>query len=179
MDDRLGMNQNFDALQPHGEQMSSLDQFQALVHHRGAIDADLRAHRPIGMRHGLRWRYVTHLFPAARAERAATRRQDDPCHIIQAASGKALKNSIMLAIDRQQCSTRMLRCVHHQRTRRYERFFVGKGHRATRLQRRHRGTQARTANDRGHGPVRPRLCRLDQSSFARCDPDPRPLQRRL
>jgi hypothetical protein len=36
------------------EQVVRLDQLQALVHHGRAVDADLGAHRPIGVRHRLR-----------------------------------------------------------------------------------------------------------------------------
>ena len=55
------MNDDLQLVEPDREQVMGLDQFQPLVHHRGAIDADLGAHIPIGMRDRLRRRGGAHL----------------------------------------------------------------------------------------------------------------------
>ena len=64
MDDRLRMDEDVDPLARQPEQMMRLDQLEPLVHHRRRIDADLGAHRPVGMRHRLLGRRRRHLFAA-------------------------------------------------------------------------------------------------------------------
>ncbi len=95
------MNQNVELIEPDGKQMICLNQLKALVHHRRGIDAYLCAHVPIGMRDGLRRCDLTHLVKRERPERAAACRQRDFADMFQLASGKALKNGIMLAIHGQ------------------------------------------------------------------------------
>ena len=49
-----GMDDDVERLGAEREEVEGLDQLQPLVHQGGEIDRDLRAHRPIGMRDGLR-----------------------------------------------------------------------------------------------------------------------------
>ena len=44
VDHRLRVDEDFDAVEPDGEKMMRLNQFEAFVHHRRRIDADLGAH---------------------------------------------------------------------------------------------------------------------------------------
>ncbi len=167
MDDRLRVDQYLDPVEPDREEMGRLDQFQPLVHHRRAVDADLRAHRPVGMRHGLRRRDGAHILITQGAERPAARGQDDAGDIAQAAAGQALENRIMLAVHRQQRRARSGRRLHHQRAGRHQRLLVGQRHRAASLQRSDGGLEARAADDRGHGPVGTRRRGIDQRALTR------------
>ena len=53
VDDRLGVDHDLDPVVVHGEQLVGLDHLEALVHQRGGVDRDLRAHRPGGVGQGL------------------------------------------------------------------------------------------------------------------------------
>ena len=62
------------------EQPRRLDQLEALVHHRGAVDGDLGAHRPDRVAQRRLRRRARHLLAAGGAERAAGGGQHDPLH---------------------------------------------------------------------------------------------------
>ena len=62
---------------PTGNRWIGLDQLQALVHQRGAVDGDLAAHRPVGVLQGLLGRGGFASRPVPGAERPARRGQHD------------------------------------------------------------------------------------------------------
>ena len=82
-------------IEADGEQMMRLDQLQPLVHHRRAIDADLCAHIPIGVRDGLCRRDGAHLIEAEGAERPAAGGQRDFADLADLAACEALEDSVM------------------------------------------------------------------------------------
>src|SRR3546814_16441446 len=100
MDHRLRMDEDAYAVEPDREQMMRLDQFEALVHHRHRIDADLSAHRPVGMGDGLRRGDMRHRLGAEGAERDAARGKGDPPPLVPRGAGQALKYRLLLRIKR-------------------------------------------------------------------------------
>ena len=75
MDHALRVHHDTDAIEPDRKQVMRLDQFEALVEHRRAIDADLGAHVPVRMRNRLFGRDRGKVIP--RSQRAATGRERD------------------------------------------------------------------------------------------------------
>ena len=75
------MYQHIDPFAGQAEQMMRLDQFESLVHHRRRIDADLGAHRPVGMGDRLSGRHRCHSIASLVAERAAAGSQHQSCDI--------------------------------------------------------------------------------------------------
>ena len=98
-----GWTSDLDPVLGHAEQMMGLDHLEALVHHRGAVDADLGAHGPVGVAHRLLGRRAAPSRPrvqprngppeAVRISRSTPRRL---------AAGQRLEDRVVLGIDRQQ-----------------------------------------------------------------------------
>ena len=86
----------------HREQIGSLDQLEALVHHRRGIDRNLPAHVPVRMRHRLfggRGCAISGQRPCP--ERAAGCREDELFDIRGVLRLKHLKDRVVLAVERQ------------------------------------------------------------------------------
>src|SRR5271166_3290871 len=101
MNDRLGMNDDFDAIQRQLEEMMGLDELEPLIHHCCRIDRDLGPHAPIWMGDGLLRRDPPHVLEASLTERAAARRQNDPFDCVYSGEIEALPDRIVLAVNRQ------------------------------------------------------------------------------
>ena len=82
------------------EKIVCLEKLDALVDHRGAVDADLSPHGPDGMRRRLLGRNRVELFQRRAQERAARSRQNQPFHMIVIFAGKTLPERVVLAVER-------------------------------------------------------------------------------
>ena len=134
------------------EKIVCLEKLDALVDHRGAVDADLSPHGPDGMRRRLLGRNRVELFQRRAQERAARSRQNQPFHMIVIFAGKTLPERVVLAVERTDLTAAHgggQALAHDQR-----RFLVGQAdflaqfHRAR--QRLYRGDAGRGENDMFH-----------------------------
>src|SRR5436305_3595471 len=94
------MYDHVDVVVRNAEEMVSLDDLEALVDERRAVDRDDRAHVPGRVRERLLGRHAGELVAAAAAERAAARGQDEPPHLVGASAAKALSERRVLRVDR-------------------------------------------------------------------------------
>ncbi len=147
------MNKDFDAVEPDGKKVMRLNEFEALIHHRCRIDADLGAHRPVRVRDRLRGGDACHIGGTHRAEWAAAGGQDDPAHLIDPSARQTLKDRIMLAVDRQDRGARGAGNRRHQFARRHQRFLIGQRNVVSGRQGGHCWRETRGADDRGHDEV--------------------------
>ena len=153
VDHRLAVDDDLDLVGLDREQVERLDQFEPLVHHRGAVDADLGAHRPIGVRDRLRGSDGPHVGERAVAERAARCGQQDASDAVRVARLQALEDRRMLAVDgEQRRGVAGDRILHHVAGR-DQSLLVGEREDAALLDRGDRGFQAGGADDRGDGDV--------------------------
>ena len=67
-----GCNDHLDGIQRYPEEQMRLDQLQSLVHQRGRVDGDHRAHVPGRMRERLLQRHRLQLVARASTERSTT-----------------------------------------------------------------------------------------------------------
>ena len=95
------MDHHVDLLRREAEQPAALDDLQRLVHHRGRVDRNFRAHGPGGVRQGVVDRDLPQLVAGQVAERSAAGGQDDAGDFLAAAGLQGLKNRAVLAVDRQ------------------------------------------------------------------------------
>mmetsp|Transcript_61903 Transcript_61903/g.159687 ORF Transcript_61903/g.159687 Transcript_61903/m.159687 type:complete len:208 (+) Transcript_61903:654-1277(+) len=90
----------------------SLNDLQALVHHRGRVDGDLGAHVPVRVRGGTLSQHFRvhglHLFEARVAEGAAAAREDDFLHAALGHALQALENGRVLGVHRQHADAVLL-----------------------------------------------------------------------
>ena len=82
------------------EQQVRLDQLQALVHQRGGVDRDHRAHVPGRVRQRLGRRGVGHLVPGPVQERAAAGGHHQLAHLVGPAAAQALGDRRVLGVHR-------------------------------------------------------------------------------
>ena len=144
-------------IQSHGKEVERLDKFQPLVHHSGGIHADLCAHVPIGMRHGLFGRCRIQFGHGLGAERPAAGRQRNPAHVLQLSPFEALKDGVVFGIDRQQGGAVLLDKARHHLARRNQRLLVRKRDGVALLYRAHGGRKPRATDDGRDGDIgRPR-----------------------
>ena len=73
--------------------------FEALVHQRGAVDGDFRAHRPVGMGDRLLRRRDRHALARPFAERAAGGRQRHPLERVRLREVEKLEGRVVFGID--------------------------------------------------------------------------------
>src|SRR5271167_33708 len=99
MNDRLGMDHDFDTIQRQLEEMMGLDELEPLVHHGCRIDRDLCSHAPIRMRDGLLRGDASHVLEVSLPEWAAARRQNYPFDCVDAGEIKTLPDRIVLAVN--------------------------------------------------------------------------------
>ena len=99
--DALWMHDDLYSLGRDVEEPTGLDDLEAFVHHRCAVDSDFRAHVPVGMLQGLCRRDVAKLVERKGAERTAACREDELLYGTRFAH-EALEDSTVFAIDGQQ-----------------------------------------------------------------------------
>lgn len=107
--------------------MPGFDHLQRLVEHRGAVDRDLQAHRPVRVGACGFHRHVSHVTQRGGAERAARRRQDDALDRVALVLFQHLENGVVLAVDRKQLAAAFADRCDEQVAGRYQAFLVGKG----------------------------------------------------
>ncbi len=173
------MNDDLDALAGKSEQMMGLDHLETLVHHGGAVDRDLGAHRPIGMLHRLGWRHRRHGGKRTLAEGAAAGGEHDALDGMRLIALEDLEDGIVLAVDRQEAGAVALRFRRHERAGADQGLLVGERNQGAPPHCRQRGGEPRRADDRRHHPVRRTGRRLDHGVGAGGDLDAASLEQRL
>ena len=180
MDDRLRVHDHVDLLGREIEQPAGFDDLERLVHHRGRIDRDLRAHAPIRMAQGLFDRDAGQLLGRVAEKGSAAGGQHDPPHLLAAARLQRLKDGAVLAIDRKDRCPGLGRQAHDQRPGHDERFFVRQRDRLAGLDGRPGAAQAGAADDRRKNRYRrsrrPRCGRAPPARSATRTPRGKPLQ---
>src|SRR5690606_6469582 len=99
VDDRAGVHDDLDAVEPDAEQLVGLDHLQALVHQGGGIDGDLGAHHPRGVLEGIRLGDGDEVGLRALAERAARGGKLQEIDLVDGTSRETLEDGGMLRID--------------------------------------------------------------------------------
>jgi hypothetical protein len=157
--DALRVHRDADALGRHVKEPARLDHFEALVHERRGIDADLAAHVPLGMRDGLLGRDVRKV-PAA-AERPARSGEQDrgAAALLFGSALQALENRAVLAVDGQERRARLAHGAHQEPAAADDAFLVGKKEPLARAGRGKGERHARGADHRLHDGVRLRVAR--------------------
>ena len=99
------MHHHIDVVIVRPEQVMGLNHLQALVHHRRAVDRDLRAHVPVRVRRRLRAHPLGFIFALVGelrgrevAEGAAARREDDFPHAVRRHALQGLEDGAMFTI---------------------------------------------------------------------------------
>ena len=128
-----------------------LDQFEALVEHRRAVDADLGAHVPVGMRDRLFGRDRRQILD--QAQRATASGQGNRADVGQFATLQALEDRIVLAVDGEQRGAMPVDRRGHHLARGNQRLLVGESDRAALLDRCHHRAEPRASDNRRHGHV--------------------------
>ena len=136
------MNDHFDAFGRDVKKVARLDHFEALVHERRAVDADLAAHRPVGVRDRLRGRDAREVLAAAEG----TARGGEPeLHAGAFHCGntlQALKDGAVFAVDGKKGRAAFLDAAHEEFRPADDAFLV-------------REKQALAAFDRAEGGTKP------------------------
>lgn len=99
VNDAFAMDNDVDFALRKIEQVHCLDNFQALVHHRRAVDGNFRAHCPDGMFDCHLRRYRAQLFVGEVEKRTARRRQRNLFDVLNFARFQALENRAVFRID--------------------------------------------------------------------------------
>ena len=154
MDDRGRVDDDLDLLVREREQEVRLDQLQALVRERGAVDRDLRPHAPGRVRERFLRGDVLELVARAAAERAARRGQDERVYLFRGSAFEALERGGVLAVDRQQPPSAPLASGEREVTGGDEALLVREREVDAALERPDRDRQAREADDRVQDDVR-------------------------
>src|SRR5215471_20981853 len=89
---RLRVDEHVEFLRRQGKQKMGLYELEALVHKRGAVDGDFRAHRPIWMRNRLLGRYGLHPLESPFPERPARGSKRDALNLAGIAAIQHLKD---------------------------------------------------------------------------------------
>ena len=124
--DALRMHHDLYPLGCDVEQPACLDDLEAFVHHRRAVDGYLCPHVPVGMLQGLCRCDVAQLVEREGAERATAGREDeflDGTHFAH----QALEDGAVLAIDRQQRHLVLQAKLRDEFASHNEGLFVGEG----------------------------------------------------
>lgn len=156
---------------PEAEKVPGFDHLQRLVEHRGTVDRNLQAHRPV--RVGARGfhRHIRHVTQRGGAEGATRRRQDDPLDGVALVLFQHLEDGVVLAVDRKQpAAARPDRCD-EEIAGRYQAFLVGKGDIGAAAGRGKRRRQAGSTDDCRHHPVSFAVGGFHQPGFSRSDRD--------
>ena len=162
VDHRLRMDDHLDLVGAHGEQMHGLDHLERLVEHRGAVDGDLDAHRPVGMRGGHIRRNRGHFRCIQRTERPARSGEDDAFDAVALILLEYLVDRVVLAVDRKQPAAAGFDFPVEEFAGRNQALLVGERDVGTAAGRGERRRQPGHPDDAGHAPVRVALGGLDQ-----------------
>ena len=164
------MYQHVDPLCPDLEQDGGLDQLQRLVHQRCAVDGDLEAHAPLGMRRCLGRRCPSHVLQGRRPEGTARRRQSQ--FVERPSIPDALEDRAMLRIHRQDRNAGLGRGIDEDAAGADDALLVGEGQMVSRLHRRHRRFKSCGANNSRQKPVTGPRRSLHHGRFtcSRCNP---------
>ena len=119
------MDDDVDPLGRQTEEEVRLDDLEALVHHRGRIDRDLRPHLPRGMREGVLDRDGVERLETALPEWPARGRQHEATRLLGPAGAHRLVDRAVLGVDGDQLGPALLRFVEDQLAGHDERFLVG------------------------------------------------------
>ena len=159
VDHAFRVDHDLDALARHAEQPVRFDHLEALVHHRRRVDADLSPHHPVGMGTGFVSADRMEFRNRALAERPPRRGQEDAANagfggIARIGRRKALKDGIVLAVDRKQRRAALGRGRHENRASDHEGLLVRKQNALAGERCRKRRPQACRADDRRDHGVR-------------------------
>ena len=122
-----------------------LNNFQAFVHQRGRIDRDAATHPPDGVFQCQLWSDRAESPLRGLQEWASRRRQNQPPHFVPVTGTQALMDRAMLAVDREYVHSPGAGRLHHELSRRDQRFFVRQSHRFSGADRLIGGHKARHA----------------------------------
>jgi len=98
VDDALMVDHHVDLLERQPEQPVGFDDLEALVHERGRVDGDLRAHRPARVVQRLLDRDPIEVQVGVGPERPARRRDDEAAHVLALLAPQALPDGAVLGI---------------------------------------------------------------------------------
>src|SRR5208337_55763 len=118
------MNKDVDLLRRETKQPVRLDDFQALIHHRGRVDSDAPTHFPDGMLQGLFGGYAIKMLPRRFQKRATGSSQYETADFRMASRPKTLMDGAMFAIHRQDLGSPLPRHSCDQLTRRDKNLLV-------------------------------------------------------
>ena len=136
VDDGLGVHDHVDQVVVEPEQVVRLDHLQTLVHERCRVDGDLRSHVPRWVGQRLLDRCLGQLRPGPSSEGPARSRDNHAVEVIPTLASKALSQSGVLGVDRDQSVGFALDQVHDQLAPHDQRFLVSEGQHLARLKRR-------------------------------------------
>ncbi len=165
--DALGVNHHSNVLRLDGKEVHGLHKLQPLVHQRGAVHGNLRAHAPVGMRHRLRGRNALQLLALLPAEGAAGAGEQDLVQLAFSPAHETLEDGGMLRIHGHDLRALLLCPRHDEIARADKRLLVGKGDALFRVDGGKRRPEPHRAGDRRHHAVAlPERRGLDQSLHA-------------
>ena len=146
------MNDDIDTFCGKIKEPVRFDEFERLVHHCRAVDADFRPHLPGWMRERLVDRGAFHIGARRGAKRSAAGSEHHACDLIEGSRRfETLKERVVFAVDRNDADSFARGRLHDDRARRDERFFVGEGDVAATTNRgEHRLDSRRTHHCREH-----------------------------
>ena len=121
----LRVDEHLNIVGRDAEQVHRLDEFQALVHHRRGIDADLRAHAPVRVLDGLLRRDGRRLLARPAAKRPAGAGEQDFFQLA-ISPGETLEDGRMLRVHGNDLRIELPGALHDDLARADERLLVGK-----------------------------------------------------
>ena len=128
VDDGLRMHHRLDALQRDVEEPLGLDNFQALVHQRGAVDGNLGAHLPVGMAKCLGKGHLLQLLARVAAERPSRSGDNKLLDGIVMFAGQCLEDGGVLRIDRIDEGLHLAGLARHQLAGHHQSLLVGQSY---------------------------------------------------
>ncbi len=131
----LRMYHHLNLINTGPKQLISFDHLQALIHHRGRIDGNLRPHLPVWMIQRLLNRRLGHVLLGPFSKRTARARQQDAPQIGRLMPMESLKNGTMLTVHRDHLPPSLDVLPHHEIAGHHQGFFIGQSHINTRLDR--------------------------------------------
>ena len=121
------MDYHLDVVRRHAEQMHGLHEFQALVHHGGAVHGDLGAHAPVGVLHRLLRGHVLQFSAGLAPEGAAGAGEQDLAQFPLLPAHQALEDGGMLRIHRDDLRSLLRRPCHDDIAGADQGLLVGQG----------------------------------------------------
>ena len=165
MNHALRLDHNLNLLHRDAEQPSCFHHFQPLVHHRGAVDCYLSAHRPVGMLKRILHLNVLHLLPRSFAERAARCSQKDFMYPVSMLAVQALEYGAMFTVHRQYPDILLFCQRHDDMACGHKRFLIREGNVLARLHCRNGRPDANHTYNCRHQNLRGRFCGNFEKAF--------------